>query len=113
MIKLEHMKDPQKRSHVQTELDSLGATAQDAFVYTPELDALISDLLTINKKLWNIEDAIRIKESKKEFDHEFIELARSVYFTNDTRAHLKRAINDLLGSRLVEEKSLPSYQQVA
>lgn len=56
-----------------------------------------------------IEDAIRLKESQKQFDEEFIELARSVYKTNDHRAKIKRQANETLGSDLVEEKSYQAY----
>jgi len=66
-------------------------------------------LHNINKVLWEIEDQIREKERKKEFDKDFIELARSVYFTNDERSKTKKAINDLSGSKLVEEKSYEQY----
>lgn len=66
-------------------------------------------LLNINQKLWNIEDDIRVKEKKQEFDNEFIELARSVYITNDKRAELKREINIKYGSKFVEEKSYEKY----
>lgn len=66
-------------------------------------------LLNINQKLWNIEDNIRVKEKKQEFDNEFIELARSVYITNDKRAELKREINIKYGSKFVEEKSYEKY----
>ena len=66
-------------------------------------------LESINKKLWDIEDKLRVKESKREFDEEFIELARSVYFTNDKRAELKREINDITGSDYVEVKDYVEY----
>ena len=59
--------------------------------------------------LWDIEDAIREKERAKTFDQEFIEIARSVYMQNDRRAAIKREINELLGSSLVEEKSYSDY----
>ena len=63
----------------------------------------------INTNLWEIEDEIRIKESKNEFDQEFIDLARSVYKENDKRASLKKEINLNYGSLFVEEKSYKSY----
>lgn len=66
-------------------------------------------LKEINKKLWVIEDLIRDKERKKEFDSEFIELARSVYFTNDLRASIKLEINLNTQSSFVEVKSYSSY----
>ena len=67
------------------------------------------DLLNINKTLWNIEDIIRNHEREERFDSDFIELARSVYYTNDERAEVKMQINQLTGSTLVEEKSYQEY----
>jgi hypothetical protein len=66
-------------------------------------------LIEVNTQLWNIEDAIRLKESTKSFDNEFIELARSVYITNDLRADIKKNINILTSSYLIEEKSYKPY----
>ena len=68
-------------------------------------DKIFSELKTINNNLWNIEDEIRVKESKKQFDNDFIKLARSVYFENDKRASLKKEINIKYKSELIEEKS--------
>ena len=70
---------------------------------------LIKNLKEINKKLWEIEDNIRIKESNQEFDEEFIKLARSVYIENDKRASIKKEINQRYNSDLVEEKSYKNY----
>lgn len=70
---------------------------------------LIRDLRKVNEKLWEIEDNIREKERLKEFDDEFIQLARSVYFTNDERSVIKKNINKLTGSLLIEEKSYAKY----
>ena len=70
---------------------------------------LKADLTRVNEALWEIEDKIRDKEAAKAFDAEFIELARSVYVTNDQRAALKRRINQLLASELVEEKGYAAY----
>ena len=70
---------------------------------------LIKNLKKINKTLWEIEDNIRIKESKQEFDEEFIKLARSVYIENDERASIKKEINQKYNSDLVEEKSYKNY----
>ena len=72
-------------------------------------DNLITQLKEINLKLWNIEDQIRIKEKNKEFDNIFIELARSVYFTNDKRSEIKKRINRLSNSEITEEKSYAEY----
>ena len=70
---------------------------------------LIKNLKKINKKLWEIEDNIRQKESNQEFDEEFIKLARSVYIENDKRASIKKEINQTYNSDLVEEKSYKNY----
>jgi hypothetical protein len=64
----------------------------------------------VNEQLWDIEDRIRDKEARQTFDREFIELARAVYVSNDERAAIKRRINELLGSRIVEEKSYKPYR---
>ena len=72
-------------------------------------DNLFTQLKEINLKLWNIEDQIRIKEKNKEFDNIFIELARSVYFTNDKRSEIKKRINRLFNSEITEEKSYEEY----
>ena len=72
-------------------------------------DNLFTHLKEINLTLWNIEDQIRIKEKNKEFDNIFIELARSVYFTNDKRSEIKKRINRLSNSEITEEKSYAEY----
>ncbi|HJO96937.1 MAG TPA: hypothetical protein QF891_02995, partial [Rhodospirillales bacterium] len=74
-----------------------------------ELTELSLSLKRINEQLWGIEDDIRDRERAKDFGERFIELARSVYVCNDERATLKRRINELLGSRIVEEKSYAPY----
>lgn len=68
-----------------------------------------NNLLLVNESLWKIEDDIRDKERDKVFDIEFIELARSVYTTNDKRAEIKKEINLKYGSLFVEEKSYSNY----
>jgi hypothetical protein len=67
------------------------------------------DMVIINTELWKIEDDIRKKESQKEFDQEFINLARLVYITNDKRADIKKKINIKYGSNFIEEKSYKKY----
>lgn len=74
-----------------------------------ELKSLYLKLSRINGDLWVIEDKLRELESEKCFDEEFVELARSVYFTNDKRAEVKKDINLLTGSELIEEKSYKDY----
>ena len=73
------------------------------------MDRLTADLKAVNLELWQLEDDIRDCERDGDFGPKFVELARSVYKTNDRRAALKREINTLLGSRLVEEKSYRPY----
>lgn len=74
-----------------------------------EVQKLFIDLKKINSILWDIEDAIRHKEKNQQFDDEFVELARSVYKTNDQRANIKRQINTITESIFVEEKSYEEY----
>lgn len=108
-IKMEKITNPEKLANVERELKILSKTHEQHMDSSSELAALTSQLLDVNKKLWNIEDDIRDKERLQEFDDEFIQLARSVYFTNDERCRLKREINTLSGSRIVEEKSYTDY----
>ena len=75
----------------------------------PALDGLKRELKAINEALWDIENRTRAKEAAKTFDQEFIELTRSVYLNNDKRAGIKRRINELLNSGLIEEKQYTSY----
>jgi len=109
-IKSERMSDPAKLANVQRELDELCGTWSTSAQSRIDIDDLLAALKAVNERLWVIEDDIRIKESKQEFDAEFIRLARAVYFENDERARLKREINLRLGSALVEEKSYQDYR---
>jgi len=104
-IKSERMRDAAKLANVRKELAEISEAFFAAVVRTPEFDALFARLKAVNEQLWEIEDAIRLCEARGDFGPEFIRLARSVYQTNDLRAAIKREINTLLGSDLVEEKS--------
>jgi hypothetical protein len=109
-IKSRRITDDAKLANVRNELDMLNATwANDAASQTDIADER-ERLHGVNETLWDIEDAIRMKERAQAFDQEFIELARSVYFRNDERAAFKREINLKLGSELVEEKSYQDYR---
>lgn len=108
-IKSERIGDEAKLRNVRTELETLRAVQDRHLTRTAALDALYADLKKVNEALWQIEDDIRDEERKEEFGARFIELARSVYRQNDRRAAIKRRINDLLGSRLLEEKSYRGY----
>ena len=105
-IKLDRIDDPAKRANVRREHEML-ARAHPGDV--APLDALTAELRAVNASLWEIEDRIRDCERLGDFGADFVALARAVYKTNDRRAALKRAINDTLGSRLVEEKSYRAY----
>ncbi|MEO8748611.1 MAG: DUF6165 family protein [Rhodanobacter sp.] len=109
-IKSRRIGDVGKLANVRRELDLLNAVWIASDAAKIDIDAERGKLLAVNQLLWDIEDAIRRKELARAFDHEFIELARSVYFRNDERAACKRAINLKLGSELVEEKSYQEYR---
>lgn len=102
-IKAHRIADPAARANVDRELALLRDVAAPA-LSQPGLADLIAGLRRVNLALWTVEDDIRAKEAAAQFDAEFIGLARSVYLTNDERAALKRQINALLRSELVEEK---------
>ena len=108
-IKLEKMSDKVKLDNVRNEYRVLKHTYLECISPSKDLLRLSSELKTVNEKLWVIEDDIRDCERRKNFNQDFIELARSVYKNNDIRAKLKREINMLLRSNIVEEKSYRKY----
>lgn len=108
-IKAERITDEAKLRNVKVELALLIQTWGQSSVDHDAVLSLKQTLKEINQALWDIEDRIRVKEAKKEFDQEFVDLARSVYVQNDQRAAAKKEINILLGSRIVEEKSYAKY----
>ena len=108
-IKLEHIEDADKLANVKLDWETLSAARDVAIEPTEDLKRLSAELKQANERLWQIEDDIRDRERNKDFGDILVELARSVYKTNDKRARLKREINELLGSSLTEEKSYASY----
>ena len=107
-IKKENITDPSKLDNVVKEYNYLLSIVEnDLSISIQSLEYL--ELLSINKELWVIEDDIRDKERKKEFDDDFIKLARAVYYTNDVRAKIKKDINLKYSSGFVEEKSYQKY----
>ena len=108
IIKQKNITDETKLDHVKKELDFLQKTLMN-YVQQEEINNHLENLININSKLWNIEDDIRECERKKLFDQKFIDLARSVYFTNDERAKVKNDINKTFGSELLEVKSYEEY----
>ncbi len=108
-IKVERFTNETQRANVALELKLLNQTVAQHKLLTPSIETLKQELLEVNKKLWDIEDAIRAKEAQKAFDSEFIEISRSVYFTNDERCQVKRKINIEAGSQLIEEKQYRNH----
>ena len=107
-VKQKNIKNNNKLDQVNKELNYLQATLEN-HVTKDEIDVFLNSLIDINSRLWVIEDDIRECERKKQFDQKFIDLARSVYFTNDKRANIKLDINNKFGSELVEVKSYEEY----
>lgn len=108
-IKSERMTDPGKVANVRTELALLQEIWSRAVQEDDVVRRLHAQLKEINETLWEIEDDIRDKERAREFDQRFIELARSVYVTNDRRSAVKKQLNLHLGSQIIEEKSYQDY----
>lgn len=105
-IKSEKIKDTEKLKNISNEIEFIQNDFLSIMTYE---NSQYVELKKINEMLWQIEDDIREKERNKQFDEDFIELARSVYVTNDQRAKIKFEINSSTDSNLVEEKSYESY----
>ena len=109
-IKLKNIVDPVKNRNVSIELEALSKCFEENIIQSNEIEELKTNLKQVNSALWNIEDDIRQCEQADEFGEKFVELARSVYRQNDKRAALKKEINIMLGSSIIEEKSYADYQ---
>ena len=108
-IKAARMSDAAKVANVRHELALLEKVWKDSGAAAVELGSEEANLTRVNEALWIIEDDIRGEERAGRFGPKFIELARAVYVTNDERAAIKKRINTLLGSSIVEEKSYRPY----
>ncbi len=108
-IKAQKIEDQAKLVNVQAELTALSEIWTGCEQYKTDISELHNALKSVNESLWDIEDQIRIMESRGKFEDEFIALARSVYIRNDERARLKKSINQRLGSDIEEEKSYADY----
>ena len=108
-IKLENLTYETALENVEREYRQLRSIFIESFPDNIEAKNMETELKQINQQLWVIEDQIRDKERNMSFDEIFIQLARSVYITNDQRSRIKRRINDMFGSELVEEKSYAEY----
>ena len=107
-IKKKNIADETKLSFINQELHILLSTLNEA-VQDNIINEYLDKLISVNSRLWKIEDDIRLCERNKKFDKRFIELARAVYITNDKRSDIKLAINNHFGSTLVEVKSYTKY----
>ncbi len=107
-IKLQKIKSKEKLLNVQKEFDILFESMRSIGI--SEGSQEFQNLKKINLTLWEIEDRIRMKELRQEFDDEFIRLARKIYFENDKRSEIKRQINITTGSTLIEEKEYVEYK---
>jgi hypothetical protein len=108
-IKEQRLRAPSALANVRNELATMRQVLERLPPASPALAPLKQRLKAVNETLWEIEDRIRAKEAEQAFDAQFVELARSVYRNNDERAAIKREINTLMKSRLVEEKQYTPY----
>ena len=107
-IKEKKIKDEKKNNLIREELTLLRKTLNEV-ANNNSINNYLNQLIDVNSTLWKIEDEIRDCEKNKKFDQKFIELARSVYITNDRRAEIKLEINNKFGSKIVEVKSYTKY----
>ncbi len=107
-IKNNNIKDDEKLKLIREELELLNQTL-NKHIKNNDIQNYLDSLIEINSKLWVIEDDIRDCERNKKFDQTFIDLARSVYFTNDKRSEVKLEINKKFGSKIIEVKSYEEY----
>ncbi len=108
-IKSERVTDPAKLVNINTELETLRATWAASPLSNLDLGDQMARLKAVNEALWDIEDGLRRLEADQSFGEVFVGLARAVYHRNDERSVIKREINSLAGSRLIEEKSYTEY----
>jgi hypothetical protein len=103
-LKLKRVASRDALDNVKKEYVALADIVIRALSENSDVAIHVQELRDVNKTLWDIEDSIRAKEAEKNFDDEFIQIARSVYLTNDERAKIKRLINDRMNSSFKEEK---------
>jgi hypothetical protein len=105
-IKLDKIKNKEALKNIQNEHNKLSSIE---CLLRPQLGNFKNKMRRVNEEIWDIEDGVRDCERNQTFDEDFITLARSVYFKNDERAAIKRQINELFNSEIVEEKSYKKY----
>ena len=109
-IKLEKVKDKNSLEEIKKEYKILKEIQTSSINIMGKIKDLFQSVKNVNIKLWNIEDKLRVCEKNKNFDKNFIELARGVYFANDERAELKSKINKILKSNIIEIKQYDNYK---
>ena len=109
-IKIEKVKDKNSLEEIKKEYKILKEIQTSSIEITGKIKDLFQSVKNVNVKLWNTEDKLRICEKNKDFDKNFIELARGVYFANDERAELKSKINKILKSNIIEIKQYDNYK---
>jgi hypothetical protein len=109
IIKMARLDDPEQLANVEAELIALRRARDEHVTPSNDLDDLTAELAVVNEELWDIENRVRSYERQNVFDDRFINQVRSIYRENDKRSAIKRRINVLTGSRLVEEKSYTKY----
>jgi len=110
-IKQARLSSPEARAAAASQRARLAAEAGRLSPVPASLGELRAGLKAVNEKLWDIEDEIRSHEARKEFNERFVFLAREVYFNNDERGRLKRAIDELLRSEMTEQKEYTPYDR--
>lgn len=108
-IKVERLKNPEKIKNVEVELSFLCKKRSESVPESSKSEHLTMQLKSVNERIWDLEDAIRECERKEDFGTKFVEIARSIYRSNDERAAIKRQINIEYDSELIEEKSYTAY----
>ncbi len=109
-IKLQMISEKSKITQVEIEYKYLSSIFDEIKIQKKLVSLYYEELLSVNKKLWTIEDSIRKLEKQNKFDSDFIELARKVYYTNDERFEIKSKINALFNSNIKEQKSYENYK---
>jgi len=109
-IKLEKVRDKNRLQEIKKEYKILKEIQNSSINIIGKIKDLFESLKNVNTELWNIEDKLRICEKNKNFDKNFVELARGVYFANDKRAILKSEINKTLKSNIREIKQYDNYK---
>ena len=108
-VKKEKITNEEKLEFINKEFELL-YNLSSGFLDSPEIEALYHQLVETNSKLWDIEDRLRVIETEKRFEGEFVDYARKVYFTNDERFRLKNEINKISNSEIREVKEYVKYQ---